>query len=123
MVPLTKQNLYEKFLSRVQSNLHLVLAFSPMGNTFRTRLINFPSLVTCCPIDWFTEWPAEALRGVANEVFADVEFTDLIVSDGIVSLCRDIHLGVEKASAVNQHVTKKRSGALTTLHRPVTWNF
>ncbi len=79
--------------------------------------------MTCCPIDWFTEWPAEALRGVANEVFADVEFTDLIVSDGIVSLCRDIHLGVEKASAVNQHVTKKRSGALTTLHRPVTWNF
>jgi dynein heavy chain, axonemal len=55
--------------------------------------------VTCCTIDWFTEWPAEALRGVANEVFADVEFPDLIVSDGIVSLCRDIHLGVEKASA------------------------
>jgi dynein heavy chain len=97
-VALTKQNLYEKFLSRVQTNLHLVLAFSPMGNAFRTRLINFPSLVTCCTIDWFSEWPAEALRGVANEVFADVEFPDTAVADGIVSLCRDIHIGVEKAS-------------------------
>ena len=24
--------------------------------------------MTCCTIDWFSEWPAEALRGVANEV-------------------------------------------------------
>jgi dynein heavy chain len=96
---LTKQSMYERFLSRVQSNLHLVLAFSPMGNAFRTRLINFPSLVTCCTIDWFSEWPAEALRGVAHEVFADVEFPSAAVSDGIVSLCRDIHIGVERASA------------------------
>ena len=95
---MTKQNMYEKFLTRVQSNLHLVLAFSPIGNAFRTRLRNFPSLVTCCTIDWFCEWPAEALRGVANEVFADIEFPNDTVKDGIVSLCRDIHLGVEKAS-------------------------
>ena len=106
-VALTKQNMYEKFLSRVQANLHLVLAFSPMGNTFRTRLINFPSLVTCCTIDWFSEWPAEALRGVANEVFADVEFPDSKVSDGIVSLCRDIHIGVEKSSARYKEEVKR----------------
>lgn len=94
----TKQNMYEKFLNRVQANLHLVLAFSPVGNAFRTRLRNFPSLVTCCTIDWFTEWPAEALRGVAQEAFVDIEFPNDSIKDGIVALCRDIHQGVERAS-------------------------
>jgi len=94
----TKQNMYEKFLSRVQSNLHVVLAFSPVGSAFTGRLRNFPSLVTCCTIDWFTEWPAEALRGVAQEAFADIEFPNDTIKDGVVKLCRDIHQGVEKAS-------------------------
>jgi len=42
-----------------------------VGEAFQGRLRNFPSLVTCCTIDWFSEWPAEALRGVANEVPPD----------------------------------------------------
>ncbi|KAJ1485018.1 dynein heavy chain and region D6 of dynein motor-domain-containing protein, partial [Baffinella frigidus] len=97
-IPLTKQNMYERFLQRVQSNLHIVLAFSPVGDAFQGRLRNFPSLVTCCTIDWFSEWPAEALRGVAHETFADIEFPDDSTKDGIVSMCGDIHKGVEAAS-------------------------
>jgi dynein heavy chain, axonemal len=97
-IPLTKSNMHERFLTRVMANLHIVLAFSPAGEAIRTRLRNFPSLVTCCTIDWFTEWPAEALRGVANEAFAEVEFADDSMKQGIVSMCGDIHKGVEKAS-------------------------
>eukprot|EP00960_Hanusia_phi_P026860 746504-Hanusia_phi.AAC.16 len=97
-IPLTKQNIHERFLARVQSFLHVVLAFSPVGNAFRTRLRNFPSLVTCCTIDWFMEWPAEALRGVAEEAFAGINFSDDKTKNGIVSLCRDIHQGVEHTS-------------------------
>jgi dynein heavy chain len=97
-IALTKANMYERFLSRVQANLHVVLAFSPVGDAFRNRLRQFPSLVTCCTIDWFTEWPAEALAGVANEAFAEIEFPSEEVKVGIVSLCRDIHQSVEKAS-------------------------
>ena len=97
-IALTKQNMHERFLTRVMSNLHVVLAFSPAGEAIRTRLRNFPSLVTCCTIDWFTEWPAEALRGVANEAFADIEFADDSTKEGIVSICGDIHKSVEKAS-------------------------
>ena len=33
----------------------------------------FPSLVNCCTIDWFREWPMEALRSVAVSFFTDVE--------------------------------------------------
>uniref|UniRef100_A0A803VTG4 Dynein axonemal heavy chain 1 n=1 Tax=Ficedula albicollis TaxID=59894 RepID=A0A803VTG4_FICAL len=41
------------------------LALSPIGEVFRARLRQFPSLVNCCTIDWFNEWPAEALQSVA----------------------------------------------------------
>jgi len=33
---------------------------SPIGDAFRTRLRQFPSLVNCCTIDWFTAWPQDA---------------------------------------------------------------
>ena len=49
--------LYAFFLERVKKNLHIVLCFSPIGDAFRTRVRMFPSLVNCCTIDWFNEWP------------------------------------------------------------------
>lgn len=41
------------FVDRVRDQLHVVLAMSPIGDAFRTRLRMFPSLVNCCTIDWF----------------------------------------------------------------------
>ena len=51
---------------------------SPLGEIFTTRLRMFPSLVNCCTIDWFTEWPAEALLGVARGsiIEADLKLGD-----------------------------------------------
>jgi dynein heavy chain, axonemal len=59
---------YNAFIQRSRKNLHIVLCFSPIGNTFRTRLRMFPSLVNCCYIDWFNEWPEEGLRSVAERM-------------------------------------------------------
>jgi dynein heavy chain len=39
---------------------------SPMGDIFSDRLRRFPSLVNCCTIDWYSNWPAEALAGVGQ---------------------------------------------------------
>lgn len=47
--PLT---LYNFFIERVRASLHVVLAMSPVGDAFRNRLRNFPSLINCCTIDW-----------------------------------------------------------------------
>ena len=49
--------MFNHFISRVRNNLHVVLCMSPVGDAFRTRCRMFPSLVNCCTIDWFTEWP------------------------------------------------------------------
>jgi len=61
-------NMFQCYLGRVKQNIHIVLAFSPLGEVFRTRLRMFPSLVNCCTIDWFTEWPEEALMNVAKGI-------------------------------------------------------
>ena len=49
--------IFAHLIGRVRNNLHIVLCMSPVGEAFRTRCRMFPSLVNCCTIDWFTEWP------------------------------------------------------------------
>lgn len=66
----TKLNIYGQYISAVRENLHVVLCMSPIGSAFRDRLRMFPSLVNCCTIDWFTEWPAEALHSVATNALS-----------------------------------------------------
>ena len=53
----SRDGIYNHFIGRVRNNLHIVLCMSPVGDAFRTRCRMFPSLVNCCTIDWFTEWP------------------------------------------------------------------
>ena len=36
----------------------------------------FPSLVNCCTIDWFTEWPGDALEKVATKFLEDMDMED-----------------------------------------------
>jgi dynein heavy chain len=50
-----------------------VLCFSPIGDAFRTRVRMFPSLVNCCTIDWFQEWPQDALLWVARRFLNAIE--------------------------------------------------
>ncbi|KAG6609730.1 Axonemal dynein heavy chain [Phytophthora cinnamomi] len=78
--------LYNFFVGRCRTNLHIVLALSPIGEAFRRRLRMFPSLVNCCTIDWFAEWPDEALRSVADYFLVDIELPAQ-VKVGIVDVC------------------------------------
>ena len=45
--------LFSFFVNRCREKLHIVIAFSPIGEAFRTRIRQFPSLINCCNIDWF----------------------------------------------------------------------
>ena len=63
----SRQDLYNFFLQEVKAHLHIVLAFSPVGDAFRNRLRLFPSLVTCMTINWFAQWPHDALESVAEK--------------------------------------------------------
>ena len=52
-------------MKRVLTNLHVSLTLSPIGQQFRSKIRNFPSLVNCCIMDWVDKWPEEALKSVA----------------------------------------------------------
>ena len=84
------------FINRVRSNLHVVLCMSPVGDSFRSRCRMFPSLVNCCTIDWFTEWPADALLSVARSSFGKVEWErgQEYLVDALSEMCVEIHTSV-----------------------------
>ena len=57
----TPLSLFNYFVNRCREKLHVILAFSPIGDAFRSRVRQFPSLINCCTIDWFQAWPDDAL--------------------------------------------------------------
>merc|ERR1719191_866486 len=93
----TKSNIFAAYLTRVKKNVHVVLAFSPVGDSFRNRLRMFPSLVNCCTIDWFHEWPAEALYSVAKQQLTN-SGVDLPNFEGSLKMFQLIHQSVEASA-------------------------
>merc|ERR1719201_1136813 len=110
-MPPTKANIFGIYINRVKSCVHVVLAFSPMGDAFRTRLRMFPSLVNCCTIDWFAEWPAEALYSVGKQqmTLEDLKLPNL---EGILKGYQVMHQSVEQ-SAARVLETQKRAIYIT----------
>ncbi|XP_069045720.1 dynein axonemal heavy chain 1 isoform X1 [Lepisosteus oculatus] len=94
----TKANLMAAYIKRVRSNIHTVLCMSPIGEVFRARLRQFPALVTCCTIDWFSEWPPEALQSVASTFLSELpELEDCpAVTRGLTLMCMEIHQMVSR---------------------------
>ncbi|KAJ1537343.1 Dynein heavy chain 2, axonemal, partial [Nowakowskiella sp. JEL0078] len=89
--------LYSHFMDRVKNNLHVVLCMSPVGDPFRNRLRMFPSIVNCTTIDFFSEWPEDALMEVAMKYLDDVtlDFGKKALSQVFVS----VHTSVVEQSA------------------------
>lgn len=74
------------FVSRCREKLHIILCLSPIGDAFRIRLRMYPSLVNCCTIDWFDEWPEDALEQViSNNNCADVKLRTFAI--WIIFIC------------------------------------
>ncbi|XP_042197106.1 dynein axonemal heavy chain 3 [Callorhinchus milii] len=89
--------LYNFFIEKVRTNLHIVLAMSPIGDAFRNRLRMFPSLINCCTIDWFQDWPRDALEMVAYKFLEDVDL-EYDVRKEVVSLCKYFQMSARKLS-------------------------
>lgn len=91
-------NIMTQYLARVKKNIRIVLAMSPIGEAFRSNLRMFPSLINCCTIDWFTDWPEEALISVARGQLTEEDLSLDDQFDSIVLFFKSVHKSVEISS-------------------------
>ena len=61
----TRENCWKFFIDKVRKLLKVVLCFSPVGGVLRKRGRKFPAITNCTCINWFHEWPEEALISVS----------------------------------------------------------
>jgi hypothetical protein len=80
----TTETAYFFLIERARENMHLVLCMSPIGDAFRNRLRQYPSLINCTTIDWFLEWPREALLEVGNKFLMNLNLTLTITGESKV---------------------------------------
>ncbi|CUG87383.1 dynein heavy chain, putative [Bodo saltans] len=124
-LPTSKISMYSRFIKEVRSNLHLCLAFSPIGETFRTRMRMFPALINNCTIDWFAEWPKEALLSVAKAQIesSGTEFSSPELLETIAATFSTLHLSA--ASMIERFFaeTKRRSYVTPTSYLSLLGTF
>ena len=96
--PQTRDGIYSYFVQLCRENLHVCLTMSPVGDAFRTRLRMFPSLVNCCTIDWYTEWPEDAPVGVATRFLQGVDLGSEEMLTNVAKMCSVIHASVSATS-------------------------
>lgn len=106
-IPDTRDNCWNFFIDRVKTNLHMALCFSPVGDAFRNRARKFPALVNCTVIDWFHDWPQEALLSVASRFLEAVDLGDPEVREGIIEFMPYSFRAVNEASVKYKEVEKR----------------
>ncbi|XP_023292211.2 dynein beta chain, ciliary [Lucilia cuprina] len=95
-----RENCWKYFIEKVRGLLKVVLCFSPVGNTLRVRARNFPSLVNCTTIDWFHEWPQEALESVSYRFLSEIEVLPKSLGHPVSRFMAYVHKTVNDISKV-----------------------
>jgi dynein heavy chain len=76
-----------------RANLHVVLCLSAVGEAFRERCRLFPGLVNCTTIDWYTEWPADALYEAASRQMASENLGTEEIKQAVCKASASLRLG------------------------------
>ncbi|XP_044299896.1 dynein axonemal heavy chain 6 isoform X2 [Varanus komodoensis] len=103
-----RDEVFQYFINRVRQKLHIVLCMSPVGDAFRARCRMFPSLVNCCTIDWFVQWPKEALLSVSRTFFMHVDLGSDRMKEKLSMMCVDIHMSVTEMAEMYYAELRRR---------------
>ncbi|XP_068690064.1 dynein axonemal heavy chain 2-like [Montipora foliosa] len=90
--------MFNFFIERVRSNLHIILCMSPVGDPFRNRIRMYPAFVNCTTIDWFSEWPQDALLEVAEKYLESMELGDDDTKGNVAKIFVTVHRSVVDTS-------------------------
>nr|XP_034175500.1 dynein heavy chain 12, axonemal isoform X3 [Osmia lignaria] len=100
------------FVNRCKEKLHIMLCFSPIGDSFRIRLRLYPSLVNCCTIDWFDVWPEDALEQVALRSTTDINIEEQVKINAVVA-CKYFHVCAKDVSTRFYNATGRKTYVTT----------
>ena len=105
----TRENCWKYFIEKVRKMLKVVLCFSPVGSTLRVRARKFPAVVNNTQIDWFLEWPEQALVSVSKRFLDDVELLNPEQRESISQFMAFVHRSVNEMSQIYLQNDKKHN--------------
>ncbi|NXA28829.1 DYH17 protein, partial [Ibidorhyncha struthersii] len=94
----TRENCWKLFIEKVRRQLKVILCFSPVGSTLRVRARRFPAVVNCTAIDWFHEWPEDALMSVSSRFLEETGDIEPKVKVSISQFMSYVHTSVKEMS-------------------------
>ncbi|KAM6297472.1 dynein axonemal heavy chain 17 [Aegotheles albertisi] len=94
----TRENCWKFFIDKVRRQLKVILCFSPVGSTLRVRARRFPAVVNCTAIDWFHEWPEDALVSVSSRFLEETGDIEPEVKVSISRFMSHVHMSVKEMS-------------------------
>ncbi|XP_033038308.1 dynein heavy chain 17, axonemal isoform X3 [Trachypithecus francoisi] len=96
----TREACWKFFIEKVRRQLKVILCFSPVGSVLRVRARKFPAVVNCTAIDWFHEWPEDALVSVSARFLEETEGIPREVKASISFFMSYVHTTVNEMSRV-----------------------
>uniref|UniRef100_A0A8C0VE51 Dynein axonemal heavy chain 17 n=1 Tax=Cyanistes caeruleus TaxID=156563 RepID=A0A8C0VE51_CYACU len=103
----TKENCWKLFIEKVRRQLKVVLCFSPVGSTLRVRARRFPAVVNCTAIDWFHEWPEDALVSVSSRFLEETPDIEPEVKASISRFMSFVHTSSKEMSKIYLAVERR----------------
>lgn len=96
----TPENCYNFFIEKVRRNLKMILCFSPVGPTLKTRTRKFPALLNSTTIDFLFDWPREALKSVSMRFLSNIEVLETGLIEPIAEFMTYVHGTVNDISKI-----------------------
>ncbi|KAM5274465.1 dynein axonemal heavy chain 9 isoform 2-T2 [Ctenodactylus gundi] len=93
-----RESCWKFFIDRIRQQLKVTLCFSPVGDKLRARCRKFPAMVNCTVIDWFHEWPQQALESVSLRFLQNTGSIEPTVKQSISKFMAFVHTSVNQTS-------------------------
>lgn len=73
VLAVSEDELWRRFISVVQRNLHIVFTMNPHGGHWKNRTRSSPALFNRCVVDWIGTWSSKALGSVGKQLTSIVD--------------------------------------------------
>lgn len=95
-IDISADEVFSFFVNRCRQNLHIIISFNSFGPKLRNYIRVYPSLINCCTIDLFDDWPENALEMIALKFLSNLDIAEEL-TESITSACKYFHKTAQHA--------------------------